>query len=162
YLLDKVLFNTYPISSRILNRPNVKILFTIRKPAATITSIVKLGLDTRMRGRFWEKYQEPCRACDLYIARLHALEETCLAMKGKRFYFDGEDLIDRTEVILEALQRYLDVRQPLSEHYRTFGHTGVVGGDVSERIKSGRIDRSRSDGRNDVVPEHLIDRAQEA
>src|SRR5262245_18182680 len=38
YLLDKVLFNKYPISSRILNRTDVKILFHISKPSPKHTS----------------------------------------------------------------------------------------------------------------------------
>ena len=84
------------------------------------------------------------------------LEEHCLAIKGEAIDFDAENLIDRTGRILEVIRGALGLRQPLSEQYRTFDHTGERGGDISERIRSGRVERGGG-GPGDVgIPEAIL------
>jgi hypothetical protein len=162
YFFDKVLFNTYPISDQVLNCPDVQILFAIREPAATIASTVRLGAEDADRDVFWTEFRDPARSCDLYVDRLRVLEEYCMAIKGEAIYFDAEDLIGRTDRVLEVIRDALGLRQPLSEQYRTFDHTGERGGDISERIKSGRIERSKGDRRDVSIPEAILARAQDA
>jgi hypothetical protein len=162
YFFDKVLFNEFPISDRVLNLPDVKIVFMIRKPAPTIASLVRLAAEFGAKSEFLEKCIDPAHCCDLYVERLRILSEHCMALDKPAVYFDAEDLMDRTDVILGAIRDELGLREPLSEHYRTFRHTGEGGGDMSERIKSGRINRSESHRYDVIIPESPLARAEHA
>jgi hypothetical protein len=162
YFFDKVLFNHFPISDHVLNLPDVKIVFMIRKPAPTIASLVRLAIASPGPNEFLERCRDPAHCCDLYADRLRGLAEHCMALKGQGVYLDAEDLIDRTDHILGVLRDELELRQPLSEHYRSFPHTGVSGGDTSEQIKSGSINRGESHRYHVVIPESPLARAEHA
>jgi hypothetical protein len=167
YIFDKILNCDIQISSVILNRDDVTVVFTVRGPERTIPSMIRLGFDPRFKGKQydgqgWEQHQDPAYACDFYIRRLESLEQHCLGLKEKPLYFDADDLIERTTDLLQALRRELQLSQDLSERYETFEHTGNVCGDTSEQIKSGGIDRTKSDYTDIVVPDDLMERARAA
>lgn len=173
YFFDKILLPGIPISKTILNREDVTVLFTVRGPEQTLPSMISLGRDSRLKGMRagglgWELNQDPAYSCDYYIGRLRDLEQWCLEMDGRALYFEANDLIERTADVLHALSRELRLSQDLSERYETFGHTGggpdgrVPGGDISDRIKSGRIDRSRREYPDIIVPDDLMQRARTA
>jgi hypothetical protein len=156
YVFDKILVHYIPVSSSILNRHDVTVLFTLRCPDESVPSMARHCFDADHRG-------QPVFACEFYIKRLQSLEQHCLALKRKAFYFDGPDIILRTSDLLQALRRELRLNHDLSERYGTFGHTGIVGGDPSERIKSGCVDRkSRRDYHDVVVPDELMAQARAA
>lgn len=161
YVFDKVLFN-FPISAAILNRHDVKVIFSLRRPAKTIRSMIKTHHDLRSRGGFWDAYDDAAKCSELYMGRLKGLEQHCLDLTRRAIYFDAEDMLDRTAAIFQALKAELDLSRELSEEYRTFDHTGVAGGDQSPRITQGRISRDESDRSDIVIPEDVLAHAQEA
>ena len=161
YVFDKVL-NNFPISRKILNRDDVHVIFTLRKPVKTIRSMVKSHRDVGSENEFWEKCEDAAKACELYVRRLNGLERHCLDLNRKAIYFDSEDLVERTDVIFDGLKSYLNLSQDLSQEYQTFGHTGVNGGDHSPRIRLGKINRNDSDYSNIVIPESVLETAQQA
>jgi hypothetical protein len=130
--------------------------------------MISMGLDPRYKGvraggLGFELCQDPAFACDFYIHRLQALEQFCLEVEeGRAFYFEANDLIERTADLLHALSGKLRLSRDLSERYETFGHTGVDCGDTSDRIKLGRIDRSKREYRDIAVPDDLMVRARTA
>ena len=160
YVFDKVLYN-FPISSTILNRHNVNVIFTLRKPLPTIRSMIKAHHDVGTTDVFWRDYGDVTKCCELYVDRLKTLEEHCLVLKRKALYFDAEDLMSRTAEIFQALKSELHLSQELSEEYRTFSHTGTSGGDYSARIKLGRMSRTESGDSPIAVPDHILEYAQD-
>jgi hypothetical protein len=161
YVFDKVLFN-FPVSTKILNRRDVHIVFTLRKPARTIKSMIKTHRDLISLGGFWEKYGDAAKCCELYVERLKALEQHSLALKRNAIYFDAEDLFERTHAIFQALRAEWDLSQDLSEEYQTFRHTAVSGGDYSDRITLGKISRTDNDNSDIVIPENILEHVQQA
>jgi hypothetical protein len=153
YVFDKILVHYISLSSEILNRDDVTVLFALRGPERTIPSMTRFCFDESHRGRV-------AFAGDFYINALQSLEQRCLALKKPAFYFDGSDVVTRTADLLKSLEWLLGLNQHLSERYQTFRHTGIEGGDPSGRIKCGSINRTEDDYHEIVVPDDLMQRAQ--
>jgi hypothetical protein len=119
--------------------------------------MIKTQQDLRSRGWFWEDYPDAAKCCELYVGRLKALKEHCLALRRNAIYFDAEDILDRTHAILQALKTELDLSEDLSEEYWTFKHTGVGGGDHSTRIKLGTINRVDGDRSDIVITDNILE-----
>jgi hypothetical protein len=163
YIFDKLLHDRYTISTGILNRDNVRVIFALRDPAQTIPSIVKLYSGQGLQDAGWYDYRNPDQACEYYIRRLQSLEGYSRALRGKPIYFDGEDLNEHTDRLFEFLRRELELSGALTEVYATYNHTGRPGfGDTSNRLNSGRIDRQKSDFGEIEVPEGLMRQARDA
>jgi len=78
------------------------------------------------------------------------------------FYFDAELWQRAPERLLPGLAAWLQLDSPLSERYEVFGHTGKARkGDASARLRSGRIDRTRSDYSEMAIPQDVLERARE-
>ncbi|MHB1403948.1 MAG: hypothetical protein ACYCWB_16300 [Thiobacillus sp.] len=159
YLFDKLLHNDYALKPERLGLADIKILVALAEPAHTIRSIVHL---------FRQKpdpdlYASPVEAANYYVERVRALADFCRTTDWPYTYFDAELFVRAPERLLPRLTAWLELDSPLSERYEVFGQTGKARrGDTSERVRSGRIDRARSDYSEVVIPEEALSAAQSA
>ena len=159
YLFDKLLHNDYALKPERLGLADVKILVALAEPEHTIRSIVNL---------FRQKpdpdlYASPVEAAKYYVERVRAIGEFCRTTDWPYYYFDAELLVRAPEQLLPRLTDWLELESPLSERYEVFSQTGKARrGDTSERVRSGRIDRMRSDYSEVVIPEEVLRGAREA
>jgi hypothetical protein len=102
-------------------------------------------------------------AANYYVERVRAIAEFCRTTDWPYTYFDAELLVRAPEKLLPRLSDWLELESPLSERYEVFSQTGKARrGDTSERVRSGRIDRVRSDYAHVVIPEEALQAAQAA
>ncbi len=159
YLFDKLLHNDYALKPERLGLADIKVLVALAEPAHTIRSIVHL---------FRQKpdpdlYASPVEAANYYVERVRALAEFCRTTDWPYTYFDAELLVRAPEKLLPRLTAWLELDSPLSERYEVFSHTGKARrGDTSERVRSGRIDRARSDYSEVVIPDAVLGAAEAA
>ena len=159
YLFDKLLHNDYVLNPGRLGSADIKLLVALAEPEHTIRSIVHL---------FAQKpdpdlYASPVQAAHYYIERVRALAGFCRTTDWPYRYFDAELLQRAPETLLPRLTAWLELDSPLSERYEVFSQTGKARrGDTSERVRSGRIDRGRSDYSAVVIPEDVLRAAQAA
>jgi hypothetical protein len=159
YLFDKLLHNDYALKPERLGLADIKILVALAEPEHTIRSIVNL---------FRQKpdpdlYASPVEAAKYYVERVRALAEFCRTTEWPYTYFDAELLLSAPEKLLPRLTDWLELESPLSERYEVFSQTGRARrGDTSERVRSGQIDRARSDYSHVVIPQEMLGAAQAA
>ena len=159
YLFDKLLHNDYVLKPERLGPAELKILVSLAEPERTIRSIVHL---------FRQKadpdlYASPLEAVKYYVERVRALAEFCRTSDWPYYYFDAELLLRAPEKLLPRLTAWLELESPLSERYEVFSQTGKARrGDTSERVRSGRIDRVRSDYSDVLIPQEVLRGAEEA
>ena len=159
YLFDKLLHNDDVLKPERLGLADIKILVALAEPAHTIKSIVHL---------FRQKpdpdlYASPVEAAKYYVERVRAIAEFCRTTDWPYTYFDAELLVRAPERLLPRLTDWLELESPLSERYEVFSQTGKARrGDSSERVRSGRIDRARTDYSHVVIPEEVLRSAEEA
>ncbi|MGK2951926.1 MAG: hypothetical protein ACSLEZ_06025 [Thiobacillus sp.] len=159
YLFDKLLHNDYALKPERLERADIKVLVALAEPAHTIQSIVHLFRQKPAP----DLYASPVEAAKYYVERVRALAEFCRTTDWPYTYFDAELLVRAPEKLLPRLTAWLELDSPLSERYEVFSHTGKARrGDTSERVRSGRIDRGRSDYSEVVIPEAVLGAAEEA
>jgi hypothetical protein len=137
FVLDKILHNEYRVALDVVNRPNVFSIFVVREPSSTIASILKMG---RTIDVAW--YSDCEAVTSYYEQRIAVLGAIGAGMDVPGLAIRAESIIDRTGAVLEAIETFLGLSQPLTESYRIFKHTGEVGwGDSSEAIRTGRVVR---------------------
>lgn len=159
YLFDKLLHNDYVLKPERLGLGDIKILVSLAEPEHTLKSIVNL---------FRQKpdpdlYASPVEAAKYYVERVRAIADFCRTTDRPYFYFDAELLLRAPEMLLPKLTAWLELDSPLSERYEVFSQTGRARrGDTSERVRSGRIDRVRSDYSDVVIPEDVLMAARAA
>lgn len=157
YLFDKLLHNDYSLKAEQLGDAQIKLLIALLEPEHTIKSIVNLFA----RKAIDDLYASPVEAAKYYVARMQTLAEFARNTKQPYFYFDAELLQRAPEKLLPRLSAWLELDTPLSEHYQVFSQTGKPRkGDSSERIHSGRIDRTPTTYAHIVVPEEVLRDAQ--
>ncbi len=158
YLFDKLLHNDYLLKPEQLGLGNIKILISLLEPEHTIKSIV----DLFARKEVDDLYASPVEAANYYIARIQAIADFSRTADQFYYYFDAELFQRAPETLLPKLSDWLELESPLSERYQIFSHTGKARkGDSSERIHSGRIDRTPVDYSHVVVPEDVLRTARE-
>lgn len=153
YLLDKILHDDYFISDKIFKIAKPKIIFLLREPESTIKSIIHMGYIT---GIDW--YKDPVQAMDYYCARLSGMEEYSRKARGKYYFVESNDLVDKAESVLDGLTKWLDLPERLSRKYSIFRHTGKPRhGDPSENIKSGVLQKTK-DYPDILIPDEILQR----
>lgn len=139
YLLDKILHDRLIVSDKVLEIAKPKIIFLLREPENTIKSIINMGYIENI-----EWCRDPVKATDYYCSRLSRLEEYAKKIKGGYFFIDSNDLMDKTESILDGLTKWLNLHKPLDKRYSVFRYTGKPGhGDPSDNIKSGILTKTK-------------------
>jgi hypothetical protein len=158
YLFDKLLHNDYLLKPEQFGFANIKILISLLEPEHTIKSIVNLFAQKEID----DLYASPAEAANYYIARVQALADFSRTTNQPYYYFDAELFQCAPETLLPRLSDWLELDTPLSERYQIFSHTGKARkGDSSERIHSGRIDRTPVDYSYVSIPEDVLRRARE-
>lgn len=158
YLFDKLLHNDYVLKPERLGAPGMKILISLLEPEHTLKSIVHLFAQKEVE----DLYASPAEAANYYITRLQALAEFSRTTQRPYYYFDAELLQRAPEKLLPRLTAWLALDTPLSEEYQTFSHTGKARkGDSSERIHSGKINRTPTDYTHIAIPEAVLTKARE-
>lgn len=155
YVLDKILHNRIEIPEWIIQKYNATMLVTIRRPQGALPSIAKLHHDEF-------GIQSPEDSCNYYIERIKKLAEFCRTHPNAIF-FEAERLMDDTENLLGNLTGALKLENPLRQEYRTFEQTGQPGlGDSSQYIAKGEIVRSREHHNPVLIPDELMQKAEQA
>lgn len=173
YVLDKVLYDNFPVSDVVLRNPRVTPVFLVREPGPAIASHVRMRIHEQEQGMsdWGPQGSDPgwnaAVVAEYYIARLDSLRAQCgrLGAMGKRGVFlTAEELMDNTAAAFRLIERELALREPLREEYRLFPNTGKPGsGDTTPAIRAGRIVRDR-DGQDVMIlmQEELFERARRA
>jgi hypothetical protein len=172
YVLDKNLYDAFPVSDAVLGLGRVTPLFLVREPAPAITSHARMRISEHEQGISDWGPEGADRAANIelaavyYAERLTSLQSMCgrLEAMGKRAIFlTADDLLDRTAAAFRLMERELGLDGPLREEYRLFPNTGQPGsGDTSEVILSGRIVRERDEPEPMPIPPHRLDAARRA
>lgn len=133
-LLDKVLHNRPPIAPAILARPDVRVIVMVRRPAATIASLVR---HARARPNL-AHYTDPARAADYYTRRVAGLRELAAAADGRWRFVLAEDLVRDAGGVLAGIAGWLELGEPIATSYRAFDSKPGLG-DTSAHIRAGRV-----------------------
>lgn len=146
FVLDKILHDAYLPNETVLSDPRLKILFLLREPVPSISSLV---LRTAHDNAWMREFASPERATEYYVARLERLQtyaQTAAESGQPPLLVTYEELIEDTERVLGWLAESLRLVKGLSEHYQVDKYTGVRGiGDYSDYIRAGRIVRDRDE-----------------
>jgi len=149
YAFDKLLHGSTTVAPEILAREDLYTIFVVREPAATIRSIVAMGL--RRKNLDWKS--DPVKAGRYYVQRLEQLVELAGGKPNKSVFFEADRLMDDTAAVLHGLDRFLSLRRPLSPDYDTFEYTGKRRyGDPGQYIWAGSVVREREDHGGIEVP----------
>ncbi len=139
YILDKLVHNELLSTDDITHFQDdrFKIIFLIRNPQDTIRSLLR-ATNSKQTANAIQSYERRARALRHYVEQVGP-EKTCLFLR-----FD--ELINCTPLVFTALERYLDLSEPLSEKYETTQATGkFTFGDNSENISKGKIVRQKEE-----------------
>lgn len=151
YYLDKVLHDMYlDLTKCFADSDKSRFIFYVREPEPTISSMIETFGYTQDD------------ACSYYTERLQSLRRQAQAVvtKERSLFFTHAQLINDTELVLQALQKLLGLKRPLSEEYEVLRTTGKpIVGDPSETIKAGRIIRKNRDPGN-LIQNDLLDEAK--
>ena len=140
YLLDKILHQRYQ-PHLILKQYKPKLICLLRKPEATIKSIINMGTNIHQ----WDWHQNPSLVLQYYIKTLQYIQYCITIKQSDLITIFAEDLILKTDNTLRNLSSYLRLSTTLSENYKLFQKTGQYGyGDPSKTILTGKIDRSNN------------------
>lgn len=156
YLLDKILHD-FQFSEKIFEIVKPKVIFLLRDPESTIKSIINMGYLTGI-----EWYKDPKQASDYYCTRLLQLEEFAKRTGDDYFFVESNELVNNTESILERLTQWLNLDEPLDKRYSVFhntGKTGRRGGDPSNNIKSGILEKT-NDYPDIKIPQDVLHKAE--
>ena len=155
WIVDKVLGCDLAIADRILRREDVTLLFALRRPLATMKSL----LATRERYG-WRMDRESMVA--YYFQRLPQIADFARRAPGG-YYLDAEALVEDTDRALENLTAALQLSTPLQPEFATRSLTGKAGfGCPSDYIRQGRIVRERESYADIRVDPALARRAEDA
>lgn len=135
YVVDQINHSHFTPETQLFNDPRLRIVFLIREPVATISSIIRLSAE------FYQVWPQQ-RAVDYYVERLTALSRYAHAIheRSKALVLTYDDLIERSEHTLQRLQKFLALDVGFSEVYKLQKFTGVRG-DPTVLIKKGQIVR---------------------
>lgn len=138
YVLDKLLFNRWSIDDTILERKEVRTVFSIREPEATIKSTIAMAGGPKNIATNWKA--DAVKVADYYNGRLDGLVKIAERRPRNTAFFVAERLIDRTDDTLALLTDYLGVRKPLTPSYERFELTQKARfGDPGKYISTGEI-----------------------
>jgi hypothetical protein len=153
YVLDKMLHD-YPLAGSILRSTRARGIVLLREPRATVRSIMNMGL-RYSRSIAW--YRDVDAVAAYYERRLASLVRLADQMPGRVLFVEAERLLSATEPVLQDIDSFLALGQPLQSSYRQFAHTGEAHyGDPSESIRSGNIADARAAPAGIILPETVI------
>lgn len=125
-------YQIWPHHYHLLNAENVRLILMIRKPTATITSLV-------------HSFDYPIDvAINYYRNQLSAILAICGQARGftnQPLLIAYDDLLSNSRATLASLSEFLGLKRPLSDMYDTgmIAKTGYRGLDNSQNILAGKI-----------------------
>jgi len=151
YLYDKVLHERFDPKSL----QGYKTIVLIRKPSSALKSIMSMGDITKS---LWGK--DPYRAFAYYCQRMQSIIDLVEKNSIDVCFVEADDLVEKTDHVLNEISTFLELDSPLSSHYKSFDKTGeAIYGDPSDNIKSGSIVKTENNTKVDV-PDELLAVAQ--
>jgi hypothetical protein len=152
YVLDKSLHDHYPISSSILQRDDVALIFLLRQPVPTVRSIINLG-NHKSRPSSTAPYTDMDWITGYYTARLTNLANYACCKQAGSVFLDSERLLNDTHRVLHNLSTWLGLTTDLIPTYSIFPATGKTGyGDSLDRIYKGTVVHEPKDHHHISVP----------
>ena len=137
YLVDKIVhLRSFKASDQVIKDDKIFTIFIVRDPYASI------------RGIFQNSEDELPTSSQYYIGMLDELEQygRLIPNKDHGFFLTYDQLLNKTDMVLSGLKRFLKLEIPLDETYGLLPTTGKrIYGDWSENIKSGKILRLPED-----------------
>jgi len=139
YVADQVNHNRFTPNSWLLGDPRVRVLFMLRKPEASLVSLLELS---RIH---YEGSWSALGAVNYYVERLGFLTKLAASLPSAKCaaLVTYETLTDSPQQTLEALRIYLELQHGFSQTYSTQPFTGSRG-DPGPNIRVGRILRRQS------------------
>jgi hypothetical protein len=155
-VLDKILHNPYVVAPSMLDgAAPINPIFLVRRPAETLPSIVRMA--ERLGYEQWTGVEG---AAAYYAERLAGLERLG-GLCRYALVLRAEELITNTTATLEAIARFLHLREPLRSQYSTFPDTGVAGrGDYTDALRSGEILRPEAEAAPQPIPKDVLAEAE--
>jgi len=145
YILDKILHNDRLANTKLLTKePRIYGIFLVREPQRSLASLMKL----------WSDWDENT-ALNYYTSRLHNLVSYAKLIndKSRSILLTYDQLVQESDQVLLALQKFLDVGQPFSSEYEVLPTTGLKYiGDSSANIKAGKIIKTSHDSKVKITP----------
>lgn len=134
YVVDQVNHNKFTPNIQLLSDPRVRLIFLLRRPEASIASIVELA---RV---FYGGNTSVAQAADYYVERLGALRKIAASLSHARsaIFVRYETLTESPDATLATLSQFLALPGGFSSHYTPQIFTGRRG-DPGPRIRSGRV-----------------------
>ncbi|MGB3515861.1 MAG: sulfotransferase [Elainellaceae cyanobacterium] len=161
FIMDKILHDMHIKDESLLNHPRISIIFLLRDPAETLSSMVKLWGETGDDGVQLYSVEDYTQ---YYCDRLRSIQRYAEIMEHPKraFFLTHAQLIHQTEAIFRALEQHLALKFPLSEQYEKTPVTGQRKvGDWSGNLESGTIIRNPKKTLYNLDP-HLLERANQA
>lgn len=112
YLYDKVLHERFDPQTL----QAYKVVVLIRKPPSALKSIMSMGGITNS---LWQ--QDPYRAFAYYCHRLQGIINIIEKNKIDVFFVEADDLVEKTDDVLNGLSVFLELDSPLTSDYKSFG-----------------------------------------
>lgn len=159
YVLDKILHNNHEISEQILKNKNIYFIFLFRHPQPSLSSMINLYQGHRS---IEEKRASLDYYLNYYTNRLSKLKEyaSLINDKNRSLAFSYTNLIEDTDRIFLKLKIFLSLEFDFQENYQVLKTTGIKGiGDISDRIKSGKIMRNINSS-TDNIPTEIMNYAE--
>ncbi len=138
YVVDQINHSCFTPLPAVLQHPRVRLLFLVREPRASISSLLEL---TRT-------YHEPWpleRAVDYYVERLGTLAQYARSIDRpeRAAFLTYQDMTERSDESLRRLAVFLGTEAPFLDTYPTHDFTGRRG-DPGPVIREGRISAART------------------
>jgi hypothetical protein len=140
YVVDQINHSQLTPDRSLLQHSRVRVLFILRRPEASIASILEL-----YRSYYAEPWS-PARAVDYYVERLDALTQLgeSLPSRTSGALIPYEVLTESPAETLEALRVFLGLNSGFSQTYQTYSFTAWAG-DPGPKIALGKVVRSQRD-----------------
>jgi hypothetical protein len=133
YITDQILHKKYTPSLDLIRSNTIKVVFLIRNPEETISSIEKLG------GPYGIYEKNVFSSSEYYTNRLEYLVNLSSQISERnQIFITYEELVTETEQTLKKLSSFLELKTNLKKEYSVKQTTGKYG-DTSKNIKEGTI-----------------------
>ncbi|MDA1016607.1 MAG: sulfotransferase [Planctomycetota bacterium] len=155
WILDQINHDRLLPDGQLLHLPNVKTLFLIREPLASVSSIVRTfeprygGWTVERAAEYYEQRLSMLRDYSDVMSRDVGERTTVSDVQSKRSvvaaracFTTYDELVDQPRQVLPRIQAFLGLDEPISEHYPLQSCTGKRG-DPSPIIRAGTIVRNR-------------------
>lgn len=152
YTLDKVVWNQHEIHPTLLARPDLRFVFLVREPVATLKSY----------RRMFKAMTTDEHRLSAYCTRLEGLTDIAkqIGDPDRMAFITYDDLIDDTEAVLARVTTLLDLDTPLAQEYEVNAKSGSQSyGDPSENIKAGTIIKVEHDSEAPCLDLDALDEA---